>query len=127
MWSSSTPTTRSWPPASTRPKPSTVPDSSVETSPSDSGGPPFRPRGSMHVMSHHVLGRDTPRVEDLDPALARRVRLTVSCEDCDAMEKVPNAGQVIEHDGARVQVMHNGVLVEEGGYYGDWMAEIIRV
>jgi len=25
-----------------------------------------------------------------------------------------------------VQLMHNGLLVEAGGYYGDWMAEIIR-
>jgi FkbM family methyltransferase len=67
------------------------------------------------------------RVANLEPALARRVLLTVSCTDSEPLPKVSAAGEVIEHDGVRVQVMHNGVLVEEGGYYGDWMAEIIRV
>jgi FkbM family methyltransferase len=76
-------------------------------------------------MSTAVVDRAGLRVDDLDPALGRRVRQTVSCTDCDSLPKVAQAGDVIDHDGARVQVMHNGVLVEEGGYYGDWMARII--
>jgi FkbM family methyltransferase len=56
----------------------------------------------------------------------RRVEQTVGCHDCDDVPKVPGAGEVREHDGARVQVMHNGVLIEEGCYYGAWMTEIIR-
>ncbi len=54
------------------------------------------------------------------------MRLTVSCSDSDAIPKVERAGEVFEVDGRRVQMMHNGVLVDEGCYYGDWMTEIIR-
>jgi FkbM family methyltransferase len=42
--------------------------------------------------------------------------------DCDPIPKVDGAGEIV--DG--VQLMHNGVRVVAGGYYGDWMAEIIR-
>jgi FkbM family methyltransferase len=56
-----------------------------------------------------------------------RVLLTTSCHDCDDLPKVDNAGQVMTYEGGRsVQVMHNGVVVEAGGYFGDWMSEIIR-
>jgi FkbM family methyltransferase len=51
---------------------------------------------------------------------------TVSCTDADAIAKVADAGQCREQDGVTVQIMHNGLVVEHGGYYGDWMAEIIR-
>src|SRR3954453_5900044 len=50
------------------------------------------------------------------------IALTVACLDADALPKVEGAGDV--HDG--VQVMHNGVRVVEGGYYGEWMTEVIR-
>lgn len=52
--------------------------------------------------------------------------MTVSCGDCDAVPKVDGAGEVVERDGTRLQVMHNGVVIEEGCYYGAWMTEIIR-
>lgn len=52
----------------------------------------------------------------------RRIGLTVACRDTDPLAKVPDAGTVA--DG--VQVMHNGVKVVAGGYYGEWMAEVIR-
>lgn len=52
--------------------------------------------------------------------------MTVSCPDADAIPKVEDAGQTREVDGQRVQVMHNGILVTEGGYYGEWTTEIIR-
>lgn len=51
-----------------------------------------------------------------------RIALTVACRDTDALPKVPGAGDV--HDG--VQTMHNGVKVLAGGYYGEWMTEVIR-
>ena len=53
----------------------------------------------------------------------RRVQLAVSCRDADRLPRVADAG-VVRDDG--VQVMHNGVLVEAGGYQGEWMTEIIR-
>jgi FkbM family methyltransferase len=59
-------------------------------------------------------------------AVQRRVDLTTSCRDADAIAKVEDAGEIVERDGVRAQVMHNGVLVEEGCYYGAWMTEVIR-
>jgi FkbM family methyltransferase len=52
----------------------------------------------------------------------KRIGLTVSCRDTDLIPKVAGAGEV--HDG--LQVMHNGVRIVEGCYYGDWMTEVIR-
>jgi FkbM family methyltransferase len=73
------------------------------------------------------MGERDLRFSGIDPELTRRVAMTVSCRDTDGIEKVPDAGELREQDGVRVQVMHNGLLVEEGGYYGDWMTEVIRV
>jgi FkbM family methyltransferase len=73
---------------------------------------------------HHDVAPDLDRVPE---EVRDRVRLTTSCRDCDVLPKVGNAGAVIPHEGGgAVQVMHNGVLVEAGGYFGDWMSEIIR-
>lgn len=71
-------------------------------------------------------GRPTPELAGFDPDTARRVVLTVSCPDSDGFAKVPGAGGIEVREGTRVQVMHNGVVVEEGGYFGPWMDEIIR-
>lgn len=54
-----------------------------------------------------------------------RIEMTVSCRDCDNIPKVANAGVVLMENGQRVQIMHNGLRVLAGGYYGEWMAEII--
>ena len=62
----------------------------------------------------------------LGPEAARRVTMTLRCRDTDPIPKVPGAGQVIDRDGLKVQVMHDGTLVVAGGYHGDWMAQIIR-
>lgn len=51
--------------------------------------------------------------------------MTVSCRDTDRLNKVPGAGEIFDLDGTRVQRMFNGVLIEEGCYYGPWMTEII--
>jgi FkbM family methyltransferase len=52
--------------------------------------------------------------------------MTISCRDCDGIGKVEDAGEVQQRGRVAVQVMHNGVVVEEGCYYGPWMTEIIR-
>lgn len=72
------------------------------------------------------MKRLAPRVDGIDPGLARRLTTTVSCADADGIPKVAGAGEVRERDGRLVQVMHNGLLVEAGGYYGEWMTECIR-
>ncbi len=62
----------------------------------------------------------------LSPEAARRVSMTLRCRDSDPIPKVSMAGEVIDHGAWMVQVMHDGTLVVAGGYYGDWMMEIIR-
>lgn len=55
-----------------------------------------------------------------------RAVLTISCRDTDVIPKVPDAGRVIETEDGAVQIMHNGVKVVDGCYYGDWMSAVIR-
>ncbi|MBV9808709.1 MAG: FkbM family methyltransferase [Solirubrobacterales bacterium] len=56
----------------------------------------------------------------------RRIEITSAVRDTDPIPKVPRAGDVEERNGTRVQIMHNGVVVEEGCYWGDWTTEIVR-
>ncbi|MEP4485953.1 MAG: FkbM family methyltransferase [Halioglobus sp.] len=51
--------------------------------------------------------------------------MTISCDDCRDIPKVQSAGARISKQGANWQVMFNGLEVAYGGYYGEWMAEII--
>ncbi|MCX7430768.1 MAG: hypothetical protein NTY17_07170 [Planctomycetia bacterium] len=62
----------------------------------------------------------------LSAAQSRRVRMTMQCRDTDPIPKVADAGEVIEQDGERVQIMHEGTRVIADGYYGDWMTDVIR-
>lgn len=56
-----------------------------------------------------------------------RYELTVSCRDGDSIPKVHNAGQIIKDpQGRELQVMHNGVRVAAGGYYGNIIKRIIE-
>jgi FkbM family methyltransferase len=55
-----------------------------------------------------------------------RVELTCSCPDAEIIPKVEFAGKQIVENGQKIQIMHNGLKVVAGGYYGDWMAEIIE-
>lgn len=55
-----------------------------------------------------------------------RIEMTVSCKDADQIPKVDRAGTVVLENETSLQIMHNGIRVLAGGYYGDWMTEIIR-
>jgi len=67
----------------------------------------------------------TSRPGVLQMTEAGRARMTISCRDCESIPKVHNAGEIIERDGNRVQVMHNGNVVLADCYYGGWMTSII--
>jgi FkbM family methyltransferase len=56
----------------------------------------------------------------------QRTLMTVSCRDSDVIPKVANAGAMVLRGEERLQLMHNGLEVVYGGYYGDWMAQVIR-
>ena len=58
--------------------------------------------------------------------IEQRVQMTASCIDSAMIPKVPNAGQVIDFDGERVQIMHEGTKVIADGYYGYWITDIIK-
>jgi hypothetical protein len=53
---------------------------------------------------------------------SRRVKVTASCRDADAIPKVEQAGEVI--DG--LQIMHNGIRIVPEQYGGAWMMDLIR-
>lgn len=65
-----------------------------------------------------------PRIGRLSDA--QRVAMTTSCRDTADLDRVPGAGAVVDRDGQRVQVLHNGLVVEADGYCGPWMTEIIE-
>lgn len=67
-----------------------------------------------------------PAASSLPPEALRRIAITSSCRDCDALPKVPDAGQTFSAEDRRYQLMHNGVRVLADGYCGPWMSELIR-
>lgn len=70
-----------------------------------------------------ALEAAVPRVRTLE----ERILIATRCRDADVLPRAPNAGAVVEEaDGTRVQIMHNGIRVVAGGYYGDWMQELIQ-
>jgi len=66
-----------------------------------------------------------PRLGEF-PEHWRRIALTLSCRDTDALPKVTDAGQMRSVGDVVAQVMHNGVVIEKDSYCGPWMTEIIR-
>ena len=68
----------------------------------------------------------TPNFDIIPEQIRSRIAMTISCTDADHLPRVSNAGEVIDHSSGPVQVMHNGVLVEDGCYYGVLSGEIIR-
>jgi FkbM family methyltransferase len=67
-----------------------------------------------------------PAPAELSPEEAHRVKITTAAGDTDAIPKVADAGLLRVQDGTSVQVMHNGVVIEEGCYHGRWMTEVIH-
>lgn len=84
----------------------------------------------MAREAYYVEMMDRPWREYAKPfkhdILARRIEITTSCRDCDPLPRVPDAGRcMIDEEGRAVQVMHNGLKVLYGRYYGSWVNEII--
>jgi len=76
-----------------------------------------------------VEALDPHKLEDLVPVLRstdERILMATLCRDADVLPRVANAGAVVSQlDGTVVQIMHNGIKVLAGGYYGAWMQELI--
>lgn len=92
------------------------------------GGPAFRTR--LGVTTNRRPSAETqtgpPEPATFSEPEAMRIALTTSATDTDRIPKVPGAGEVGVHRGVPFQLMHNGVRVEAGGYYGRWMTEVIH-
>ncbi|MEM7685051.1 MAG: FkbM family methyltransferase [Pseudomonadota bacterium] len=59
--------------------------------------------------------------------LTRRIDITAACRDCDPVPRVDDAGECrVDDSGYAVQIMHNGLKVLYGRYYGNWVNEIIK-
>lgn len=57
---------------------------------------------------------------------AQRRKMTTSCRDTDYIPKVKDAGKVKTVKNKKVQVLHNGLIVEANGYVGQWMTDVIK-
>ena len=65
--------------------------------------------------------------KSIHPVEQKRIEMTVNCRDSALIPKIAGAGMVFENEeGDTYQLMHNGLKVIAGGYYGTWMTEIIR-
>ncbi len=78
---------------------------------------------SARKSAHTILMEQSPMVL----TEAQRAVMTVSCQDTQYIPKVAKAGETAKYRGKEVQIMHNGLQVLRGGYYGGWMEEIIRL
>tara|TARA_B100001093_G_scaffold223474_1_gene214106 strand:+ start:4765 stop:5841 length:1077 start_codon:yes stop_codon:yes gene_type:complete len=61
----------------------------------------------------------------LDVNLKNRITITTSCDDCEYIEKVKNAGEIFPNEKIPYQSMHNGIKVILDGYHGRGIREII--
>lgn len=64
--------------------------------------------------------------ESIHPEEKTRIMMTLQCPDCHSIPKVLGAGAVINDENGSYQVMHNGLKVIQGGYYGAWMCKLIQ-
>lgn len=94
---------------------------------------PFRRRGArarFHVVTPPAERIDPDRLEELvpqDASLEERIAMATRCRDADPVPKVRDAGRLaVAGDGTRVQVMHNGLRMQAGGYHGAWMQDLIQ-
>jgi FkbM family methyltransferase len=68
----------------------------------------------------------SPANNSISPELRRRIEMTVACVDSHSIPKVDGAGKIFHDSVTPYQLMHNGLKVIQGGYYGQWMSEIIH-
>jgi FkbM family methyltransferase len=76
-------------------------------------------------FSNIIIFKDSHQ-EEIDPCEANRILMTLRCQDSNLIPKVEQAGEIVTHQGESYQIMHNGLKVVSGGYYGSWMREIIK-
>ena len=99
---------------------SVSPAAPVEPSPAAPIATPTAPMPAPPTLAEVLGGADASK------DARARIELTVSAHgDTDDIPKVANAGEIVVDGDVEYQVMHNGIEVVRGGYFGDWMEEII--
>ena len=83
-----------------------------------------QPLGAQQLGPPQLSAQEELELRNLD----FRIAMTTSCRDSDPIAKVEQAGRRYTDPGSgeAIQVMHNGLKVVAGGYYGDWMGRIIE-
>jgi FkbM family methyltransferase len=81
------------------------------------------PEGASYV---NIVVYKHPSKEIISSDEAARIAMTLRCEDSSLIPKVNYAGEVFHSEDFPYQLMHNGLKVASGGYYGDWMRELIQ-
>jgi len=84
---------------------------------------------SRLCAASQVKTLDPHNLEDVVPAsrsVEERILMATLCRDADVLPRIVDAGSVVrQEDGTVVQIMHNGIKVLAGGYYGAWMQDLI--
>jgi FkbM family methyltransferase len=87
------------------------------------------PRADELSATSQVVPHDPLRLQTQVPVIRtaeQRILLATRCRDADGLPKVADAGAVTRQpDGTHAQIMHNGIKVVAGGYYGAWMQDLI--
>jgi len=74
----------------------------------------------------NILIHTSPFNETIVPEELDRIVMTSKCRDSQFIPKVSGAGEVVLGGEFSYQLMHNGLKVLQGGYYGAWMCELIK-
>lgn len=82
----------------------------------------YAPELKMNIISY-----DEIETLPIHPVEKYRIKMTISCKDCESIPKVPQAGKIFDGPNGRYQLMHNNLKVVEDGYCGRWMTELIRI
>ena len=59
-------------------------------------------------------------------SMEKRIQITCSCNDCEKLPKIKDAGKIIMENDKKVQYMFNGIKIYYDSYHSPWMNIIIE-
>jgi FkbM family methyltransferase len=65
--------------------------------------------------------------ELLTPEEEARIELATRCRDCDGIQKVASAGEIVSGPDGVYQLMHNGLKIRTDSHYGAYNREVIKL
>jgi FkbM family methyltransferase len=85
------------------------------------------------IMSDILLCIDFNELQKLNlqipegTVLRNRVLTTISCKDCEYIDKFTGAGEIFKTGEQTYQLMHNGIKIIQDCYYGNWITTLIKI